>query len=426
MTSIGRHQPSLLSIARIDPVIFIGFRLFDKLILILALLFAFAASAVAEDVKPLPVSGQVIDLEVFVREGCSHCADAKKFLAVLQKEQPELQIIFHDIQKDPAELERLKTLAEAQSLGAVRVPAFYLNGHLLFGYSDEASTGKLLRAELAKQPLGNAKSDNASGSCEAEEALSCIPNTTAVPVTEDFDVTLLGTKISLAQVGLPLFTIAMGLLDGFNPCSMWVLILMISLLAPMRDRKRMLAVAGAFVTVEGIAYFVFMAAWLNLFLLIGLSRASEIAIATIAIGAGAINLKDFWAYGWGVSLSIPKSAKPGIYAKIRGILQAENIFGAVLGAITLAVLVQIVEFLCTSGFPALYTRILTLRQTEGMGYYGYLLLYNLAYMLDDFIVLGIGIVTLSQRRLQEKEGRVLKLISGLVMVGLGMYLLFAQ
>jgi arginine exporter protein ArgO len=165
-----------------------------------------------------------------------------------------------------------------------------------------------------------------------------------------------------------------------------------------------------------------MAAWLNLFLLIGLSRGSELAIAAIAVLAGAINLKDFWAFGVGVSLSIPASAKPGIYNRIRRILQAENLAGAIMGAIVLALLVQIVELLCTSGFPALYTRILTLRELSELDYYGYLLLYNLAYMFDDVMVLGIGIMTLSQNRLQEKHGRWLKLLSGLVMVALGLYL----
>lgn len=108
---------------------------------------------------------------------------------------------------------------------------------------------------------------------------------------------------------------------------------------------------------------------------------------------------------------------------MRRVLQAENLAAAILGTIVLAVLVQIVEFMCTSGFPALFTRILTLKQLDSLSYYGYLLLYDLAYMLDDVIVLAIGIITLSQRRLQEKEGRWLKLVSGLVMVGLGIYLL---
>ena len=232
-----------------------------------------------------------------------------------------------------------------------------------------------------------------------------------------------GHRLSLDEVGLPLFTLAMGLLDGFNPCSMWVLILMISLLAPMNNRPRMFAIAGTFVAVEGLAYFIFMAAWLNLFLLIGLSRISEIVIAAIALLAGMINLKDFWFYGRGFSLSIPDAAKPDIYARMRRILHAENLTGALIGTVVLAILVQIVEFMCTSGFPALYTRILTLKQLDSMSYYSYLLLYNLAYMFDDVIILAIGVITLSQRRLQEKEGRWLKLISGLVMVGLGIYLI---
>jgi hypothetical protein len=103
------------------------------------------------------------------------------------------------------------------------------------------------------------------------------------------------------------------------------------------------------------------------------------------------------------------------------ILQAENLAAAILGTVALAILVQIVEFMCTSGLPALLTRILTLRHLDSLSYYGYLFLYDLAYMLDDVIVLAIGIITLSQRRLQEKEGRWLKLVSGLVMVGLGIY-----
>jgi hypothetical protein len=159
-----------------------------------------------------------------------------------------------------------------------------------------------------------------------------------------------------------------------------------------------------------------------LFLFIGLSRVAEIVIAGIALFAGLLNLKDFWFYGRGISLSIPNAAKPDIYARMRRVLQAQNLGAALFGTLVLAVLVQMVEFMCTSGFPAIYSKILTLKQLSSASYYGYLLLYNLAYLFDDFFVLAIGIVTLSQRRLQEKEGRWLKLISGLVMVGLAIYL----
>jgi glutaredoxin len=362
-----------------------------------------------------------VDIEVFVREGCPHCAKAETFLHTLQQEQPALKIVIIDISKQADALERLQLLAKNQGIKTVRIPAFQIRGQLLIGYSDETSTGQLIRDVLAQTQTVNNNQDS-SGSCEAEQAVSCEATAPAKPT---FAVNFLGHKLSLEEVGLPLFTLAMGLLDGFNPCSMWVLLLVISLLAPMNNRLRMLAIAGTFVAVEGIAYFMFMAAWLNLFLLIGLSRLSEIAIAVIALVAGLLNLKDFWRFGWGVSLSIPNAAKPAIYERIRNILQAKNMTAAIIGAVILAVLVQIVEFMCTSGFPALYTRILTLKQLDTVSYYGYLLLYNVAYMLDDLIILSIGVITLSQHRLQEKEGRWLKFISGLTMVGLGIYLLVA-
>jgi glutaredoxin len=363
-------------------------------------------------------------VEVFVREGCPHCAKAEEFLDRLAKERPDIRIVIRDVVKEPAALQRLQEVARQQSTGNARVPAFFVGGQLIFGYSEEASTDKLIRGALQGQKAQPGAAAAEGLSCAAQEASTCKLEEEAKPA-DGFEVTLLGRTISLDDVGLPAFTVAMGLLDGLNPCSMWVLILMISLLATLNDRKRMLAIAGTFVLVEGIAYFVFMAAWLNLFLLIGLSRASQIAIAAIAIVAGVINMKDFWAPGWGVSLSISDKSKPGIYARMRNILQAKSLPAAIIGVIVLGLLVQVVEFLCTSGFPALFTRILTMRELDTASYYGYLLLYIAAYMLDDVIVLAIGVTTLSHRRLQDKEGRWLKLISGVVMVGLGIYLILA-
>jgi glutaredoxin len=380
------------------------------LFLLLTLTCAGASLASTQD------TSQAADIEVFVREGCPHCAKAEEFLARLQREQPGLRIVIRDVSREPAALDRLQRIAQERGEKMLRVPAFFLRGQLLVGYSDEATTGRLIRDALSGGP--GLRIGRSAENCEASGARPCEE---AAPGR--YVVDLLGHSVALDDVGLPLFTVVLGLLDGFNPCSMWVLILMISLLAPLNDRPRMLAIAGTFVAVQGVAYFLFMAAWLNLFLLVGLSRISEIAIATLALLAGAIHLKDFWRFGWGVTLSIPAAAKPGIYGRMRRVLQAENLTAALVGTVVLAVLVQIVELMCTSGFPALFTRILTLQQLDRLSYYGYLLLYDAAYMLDDVIVLALGVITLSQHRLQEKEGRWLKLISGLVMLGLGVYLL---
>lgn len=356
-----------------------------------------AASVEQQDALVQEVAARDADIEIFVRDGCPHCANAEQFLEQLQRDQPTIHVVVHDVVRDPVAQQRLLSISKEHGVSPVRVPTIRVGGRLIVGFSKEAGTGQLIR-ELLLTPQS---------------------------VQEAFAIDFLGQRLSLTQIGLPLFTLAIGLLDGFNPCSMWVLILMISLLAPLNNRPRMLVVAGTFVAVQGLAYFVFIAAWLNLFLLIGLSRISEILIAVLALLAGAIHLKDFWRFGWGVTLSIPAAAKPGIYARMRRVLQAENLAAALFGTVLLAVLVQIVEFMCTSGFPALFTRILTLQQLDTASYYGYLLLYDLAYMLDDIAILAIGIVTLSQRRLQEREGRWLKLVSGLVMVALGLYLLLS-
>jgi cytochrome c biogenesis protein CcdA len=166
-----------------------------------------------------------------------------------------------------------------------------------------------------------------------------------------------------------------------------------------------------------------MAAWLNVFLLIGLSRVVQVMLGGIAVAAGAIHVKDFFAPKKGVSLSIPESAKPGIYRRMRAITQAKRVPAAVAGAAVLALLVNAIELLCTAGLPAIYTRVLTLRALPAWEYYGYLALYNVAYMLDDALMLTIAVATLGRRKLQEREGRWLKLISGVVMVALGAVLL---
>lgn len=398
------------------------------LVLLLAWPGATLQAADPAAVTPAPAAATATRpvIEAFVREGCPHCAQAEAFLAQLQQEQPALSIVIRDVQKEPQAMQRLQQIVREHG-GTARVPALFVGGQLIVGYSDEVRTDKLVRAALAGQRAGEHATGAEGSTCEAEESLSCPggPGAAGAAPPESFEVTLFGRSITLDDVGLPAFTLVMGLLDGFNPCSMWVLLLMISILAPLNDRRRMLAIAGTFVLIQGIAYFVMMAAWLNLFLLIGLSRWSQLAIAAIAIVAGVINIKDFFAFGRGVSLSIPQSAKPGIYQRMRGLLHAPTLGAAIVGAIVLAVLVQAVEFLCTSGFPALYTRILTLRALDTSTYYGYLLLYNAAYMLDDVIVLGTGVALLSRHRLQEKQGRVLKLVSGLVMIGLGLYLVLA-
>jgi glutaredoxin len=346
------------------------------------------------------------DIEVFMREGCPACSAAKRFLDDSQRERPELRVIYHDVERDPEALARLQALADQREVQALGLPAFYLRGELLIGYVSADTTGDRLRALLDRQALR-------PGDAEASGPTF---------VLDTVDVPLLG-RLRLGELGLPAITLILGLLDGLNPCAMWVLLFLLSLLVNLHDRRPMLLIGGAFVAVSGLVYFAFMAAWLNFFLLIGLSRLVQVTLGGIAAVVGVINVKDFLAFRHGPSLTIPEAAKSGLYARVRRILRAENLPGAFVGVVGLAVLVNTIELLCTAGLPAIYTHILTLQQLPWWAYYGYLGLYNVAYMLDDSLMLGLAVITLSRRKLQEAEGRWLKLVSGVVMLGLGVVLI---
>jgi glutaredoxin len=390
-----------------------------QLLLLGVLVFGLVYSALGQTTDP---AGTGADIEVFMREGCPSCAAAKRFLEELQRERPALRMIFHDIGADPAALARLMELAEKHRVQGLGVPAFYLHGELIIGYLSEATTGGRLKA-LLDRPASRPGEEGLAEthSLEATELWAQGPAQRPT-ASEAIDVPLFGS-LSVKDLGLPVFTLIIGLLDGFNPCAMWLLLFLLSLLVNLRSRTKMLLIGGTFVAVSGFAYFAFMAAWLNVFLFIGFSRMVQVALGGIAGLVGAINVKDFFALHKGISLSIPEAAKPGLYSRIRRILQAENLPGALAGVIVLAVLVNMIELLCTAGFPAVYTQILTLRQLPWWEYYAYLGLYNLVYMLDDSLMLTVAVVTLGHHKLQENEGRWLKLISGVVMLALAVVLI---
>ena len=363
-----------------------------------------------------------VDIEVFTRAGCPRCAAAKRFLDDLQHERPGLRIVVYDVEEDPTTLARLQDLAAKLGVQALGVPAFALRGALLIGFLSAPTTGRQLKALLDKPSVPPGETVPAEA-CPPETTTACPPETPGLPTEIDTIDTPWFGRLSVHALGLPVFTLVVGLLDGFNPCAMWVLLFLLSLLVHLQDRRKMVLIGGTFVATSGLVYFAFMAAWLNIFLWIGLSRITQVVLGGMAVLVGMVNVKDFFAFGRGVSLAIPAAAKPGLYARARRILQADNLGGAVVGVVGLAVLVNMIELLCTAGFPAVYTQILTLRQLPWWAYYGYLGLYNVAYMFDDSVMLLLAVVTLGRRTLQEHEGRWLKLVSGGVMLGLGIVLI---
>ena len=317
--------------------------------------------------------------------------------------EPDLSIAEHDVAHDADALERLRDLTARAGIATPGVPSFVIGNRVVVGFEAQTTPAQI-RALL-----------EADGVLAGEEAPPPRP-------PGRVELPLVGL-VNVESLGLPLFTVALGLVDGFNPCATWVLLFLLAMLVNLKSRSRMTLIAGTFVVVSGVVYFAFMAAWLTFFMVIGISQPVRISLAAIALFVGAVNLKDFFAMGRGPSLGIPESAKPGFYRRVREILHADDLAGAMVGIIALAFLVNLVELLCTAGLPALYTAILTRQGLPSWEYYAYLALYVAAYMLDDAILVTVGVVTLGKRKLQERGGRWLKLLSGLVVLTLGAALL---
>jgi glutaredoxin len=420
---------------------------------------------------------ELLTIRVFSREGCPHCRDARRFLAEVVARRPALRVEVLDVVRDSTARAQMEQLARRHGKRVTGLPVILAAGQLFVGYQTDATTGRRIEAVFepptAPPPAGKtshvepgsivapfqitgrmsavggpqwwafALISQIEAPADAELPPSPPPASELPPPPPPADQpssTLAEENlpeetadaielphfgpIRLHDWGLPLFTLIIGLVDGFNPCAMWVLVFLLSVLVNVRSRLRILAIAGTFVVVSGLAYYAFMAAWLNVFMLFGLIRPLQVALGCVALCIGALNVKDFFAFKQGVSLSIPESAKPGIYQRVRTIVSARSLSLAVSAAVVLAVMVNVVELLCTAGLPALYTEILTLQNLPPWQNYAYLALYIIAYMFDDTLLLTGFVVTLSHRKLQEREGRWLKLLSGLVIGLLGLVMIF--
>ena len=187
----------------------------------------------------------------------------------------------------------------------------------------------------------------------------------------------------------------------------------------------MLLIGGTFVFFSGLVYFLFMAAWLNLFLVAGELAWVTTLAGLLAVVIALINIKDFFWLHRGASLSIPDRARPRLYQRIRGLLYSGRLPVLLLGTVVLALAANSYELLCTAGFPMVYTRILTINELAPSAYYGYLLLYNVIYIIPLLLIVGVFSFTLGARRLSERSGRLLKLLAGLMMLQMGLVLVLA-
>lgn len=390
--------------------------------------------------------GQVeLYLHVFSSRTCSHCAKAHEFLAEVQKRHAWLKVIDYEVTGTPQNMELYRQSAKDINRVAGQVPAFFYAKQLEIGFESAETSGKRLEQSLVRSRDALQKQVDARKQKQSMAPAEMLPILlvmmvgveplpepeleldldAALPPPEEPVVDVPGWgEMKAADYSLPMLTVLLGGLDAFNPCAFFVLMILMSLMLHSGSRKRMLLVGTVFVLISGVVYFLFMAAWLNLFFMVGHLQAITLAAGIVAVIVAAINIKDFFWFKQGVSLSLPDSAKPGLFQRMNLLISKGSLLGVLAGTAALAFATNMYELLCTSGLPLVYTRVLTLREMTPLAYYGYLALYNVVYVMPLLIIVTGFALTFSAHKLTEYQGRVLKLLSGMMMLSLGVLLVF--
>ena len=341
-----------------------------------------------------------VTLYYFWSRYCPHCKEAKIFVNNLSKIYPWLSLHSYDLVGSRVNQKRYLLMADQLQQPANSVPAFIFCGQMMVGYDRAETTGLELEEKL----------------------LACHQQKDTPQVQEYFNIPWLG-KIHFQDFSLPVFTLLIASLDAFNPCAFFILFFLLSLMVHLRSRVRMLVIGSIFVLCSGLMYFLFMSAWLNLFLITEQLIFITSIAGVIAIGFGLINIKDYFFFKQGISLSLSDSARSRLFTKIRKLTQSGNWLTMIMATIVLAIAANSYELLCTAGLPMVYTRVLTLNELSSIQYYLYLAFYNVIYIIPLLLIVVMFTLTLGSKKISEKAGRLLKFLSGSMMLGLGAILL---
>ncbi|MBV7316511.1 cytochrome C biosynthesis protein [Shewanella sp. NIFS-20-20] len=413
-------------------------RYLKQLLIFIVLLFTLPASAADPIVWQQTNSDQELQIPMyfFWSETCPHCAKAHPFVDKLTEHYPWIALQSHQVTA-PGALALWKQVATATGQNTTSVPFFAFCGQSSVGYSSDDVTGAFIEQQLRQcyQSYGGTLEQApmitaAAASTQAPLFATCSQQSLAgdgscdapaVTQVQPVSIPFIGT-VAPEKLSLPLLTVVLAGVDAFNPCAFFVLLFLLSIMVNAKSRGRMLLVGGIFVFFSGFIYFLFMIAWLNIFELLGAGGdgGTIIMIAgLLALFAGVINIKEFFGQKGKVSLSMSASNRTGLIKRMGKLSSATSLGAMILGTTVLAILANAYELLCTAGFPMIYTSVLTLHDLPDVERYLYLVLYNLVYVIPLAVIVIVFSMTLGKRKLTEKEGESLKLMSGIMMLGLG-------
>ncbi|HPA25418.1 MAG TPA: thioredoxin family protein [bacterium] len=376
-----------------------------------------------------------INIYFFWQQGCPHCAKEKPFLENLAKNNSQVELYDFDISSDKEGLNLLINIGKKLNIDIQGVPFTLIGEKYFIGWYSEETTGSAIEKELKQSLVGVCRDvveeinnpNNISGLTSTNNNIlnqdECRQEENNDNSFQKIDLPLFG-EIEVKNFSLPILTIIFGALDGFNPCAMWVLLFLITLLLGMQDRKRMWILGSVFIVASSAVYFIFMSAWLDLLLFLGFVFWIRIIIGIVALGCSWHNLKEYFINKAGVCQVTGGEKKQKIFAKLKQITTQKSFGIALVGIILLAFAVNLVELICSAGLPAVYTQILTLTGLSKFQYYLYIFLYILIFMLDDLIVFVIAMITLKVTGITSKYTKWSYLIGGILMLIIGLLLIF--
>ncbi len=420
----------------------------------------------------------IVPMYFFWGNGCPHCAKEKIFLENLKNQNPNIVLYDFEVYQNQKNLNLLVEIGQRTGADVRGVPLLVVGNQVIIGYFDDYTTGEQIKeavnvcltegcpdivhpmvqsmsgislpepeqapADVASEPSYNDDSsqnvddnqdvilqdqiENAEQGVLDEDSniftdkpLSKLETKNELPKT--IHLPLIG-DVMTASVSLPVLTILLGALDGFNPCAMWTLIFLISLLLGMCDRRRMWILGFAFIIASSSVYFIFMSAWLNLILFLGFIFWIRLLIGLVALFGGAYNIKEYIYNKEGTCKVTNSSRRQKVFERLKTVTNNQSFWLALIGIIALAFVVNLVELICSAGLPAVYTQILALNNLPIWQYYLYLLLYIFFFMLDDLFVFVAAMYTLKMTGLSTKYARYSRLIGGILMVIIGLLMMF--
>ena len=377
------------------------------LLLLLFILIPFNTFALSEDYTDKV--GEIVSKEVkkgkvniyfFHKTSCPHCKKEGKLLDSLEEKYENINIYRFEVSGDSQNakyLDEVKKLFDETSGG---VPYTVIGTETFLGYN--SYVGEKLEKTIQNY-LGIKKET------EQEKAT--------------FNLPILG-KTDAKEVSIPVVAILLGVIDGFNPCAMWVLLFLINMFIDMKDKKKMFILGYAFLFTSALVYFLSMLG-ISVVLNVTAVKQIQILIALVALIAGVLNIRTYikTRNDTGCHVVDDKKRKKMVKRVIK-ITKQESMLLALIGVIALAASVNLVELACSLGFPAIFSEILALNNVTGPLRVLYLIIYVFFYMIDDLIVFTIAVSTFTIAAKSTKYTKYVNLIAGIIMILIGTLLIF--